>query len=141
LLEGASMITVEFFRPDGKEVHPAESFPWVRVAGATLLGEPSGEKVARYSGGVWTDADDKAAPASASKLVVHGSTCSLRFEGDTPDDAITFGPFARVEFLGGAVYGQPGRRLLARLDEQSKSWYGYENKRTWAGMVVDKCPS
>ena len=111
------MITVEFFRPDGKEVHPAESFPWVRVAGDTLLAEPSGEKVARYSGGVWTDADDTAAPASASKLVVHGSTCSLRFEGDTPDDAITFGPFARVEFLGGAVYGQPGRRLLARLAE------------------------
>ena len=136
------MITVEFFRPDGKVVHPAESFPWVRVTGDTLLAEPSGEKVARYSGGVWTDADDTAAPASASKLVVHGSTCSLRFEGDTPDDAITFGPFARVEFLGGAVYGrQPGRRLLARLDEPSKSWYGYENKRTWAGMVVDKCPS
>jgi len=135
------MFTVEFFRPDGKEVHPAESFPWVRVAGDTLLAEPSGEKVARYSGGVWTDADDTAAPASASKLVVHGSTCSLRFEGDTPDDAITFGPFVKVEFLGGAVYGQPGRRLRARLDEQSKSWYGYENKRTWAGMVVDTCPS
>jgi hypothetical protein len=51
------MFTVEFFRPDGKEVHPAESFPWVRAAGDTLLAEPSGEKVARYSGGVWTDAD------------------------------------------------------------------------------------
>jgi hypothetical protein len=27
------------------------------------------------------------------------------------------GPFDKLEFLGGAVYGQPGRRLLARLAE------------------------
>ena len=26
-------------------------------------------------------------------------------------------PFDKLEFLGGAVYGQPGRRLLARLAE------------------------
>jgi hypothetical protein len=135
------MITVEFFRPDGREAHAATSFPWVRVAGDTLLAEPSGDKIACYSGGVWTDANDTAAPASASKLVVHGSTCTIRFEDDSPDDSTTLGPFERVEFLGGAVYGQPGRRLLARLDEQSKAWYAYENKRAWAGMAVEKCPS
>jgi hypothetical protein len=125
------MITVEFFRPDGIKVHAAGSYPWVSVAGDVLLAEPSGAVVACRCGGVWTDDEDTAGPASASKLVVHGSTFLLRFEGDMPDDAFILGPFARVEVLGGVVYGWPGRRLLARLDEQSSLWYVYENKRTW----------
>ena len=54
------------------------------------------------------------------------------------DDSTTHGPFDHLEFVDGAVYGQPARRLLARLEEQKHTWYSYEDKRSWPNLVVEK---
>jgi hypothetical protein len=43
-----------------------------------------------------------------------------------------------VEFVDGSVYAQPGRRLLARFDEQDHTWYSYEDKRSWPKLVLEK---
>jgi hypothetical protein len=64
--------------------------------------------------------------------------CITRFEAESPDDSATHDNFARVEFVDGSVYAQPGRRLLARLDEQERTWYSYEDKRSWTNLVVEK---
>ncbi len=127
------MVTVRFLRTDGTEVHRAGPFAWVRVAGGSLQAGPDGQEIARYRGGIWT-LDGQSVP----KYVVHGSTCSVRFEADSPDDSPLYGPFDQVELVDGAVYVQPGRRLLARLDERDQSWYSYEDKRSWRSMVVEK---
>src|SRR5947209_1648216 len=77
LLSGSSsMVTVHFFRTDGREVHKAGPFPWVRAANGSLQAGPDGEVVARYLGGVWTVAGN-----DVPKCVIHGSTCTTRFEG------------------------------------------------------------
>ena len=128
------MVTVHFVRTDGRQVHKAGPFPWVRAVDGSLQAGPDGEEIARYVGGVWAVAGD-----GAPKCVIHGSTCTARFEGDGPDDSATHGPFEKVEFVDGSVYAEPGRRLLARLDEQDHTWYSHEDKRSWPKLVVEKC--
>lgn len=144
LLEFGSMVTVHFLRTDGKEVHRAGPFPWVRAADGSLEAGPDGEEVARHSGGIWTGAGHP-----VPKCIIHGSTCTARFESDNPDDSTTHGPFDTVEFVDGSVYANPGCRLLARLDEQERTWYSYEDRRSWPRLVVEnsvpderpRCPS
>jgi hypothetical protein len=127
------MVTVQFMRTDGRRVHKAGPFPWVQAAGGSLQAGPDDEEIARYVGGVWAVAGD-----SAPKCVIHGSTCTARFEGDSPNDSATHGPFDAVEFVDGAVYVQPGRRLLARLDEPDQTWYSYADRRNWTKLRVEK---
>ena len=127
------MVTVHFLRTDGREVYKAGPFPWVRAADGSLQAGPDGEEVARYLGGVWTVAGH-----DVPKCIIHGSACIARFEGNSPDDSTTHGPYDQVEFVDGSVYAQPGRRLLARLDEQEHTWYSYEDKRSWSKLVVEK---
>jgi hypothetical protein len=128
------MVTVHFLRTDGREVHKAGPFPWLRAVDGSLRAGPNGEEVARYVGGVWNWEN-----VSAPKYVLHGTTCTLRFEGENPDDSTALGPLDRVEVVDGAVYAHPGRRLLARLDEEKKAWYAYEDKRYWPSLLVEKC--
>ncbi len=127
------MVMVHFLRTEGREVHKAGPFSWVRAADGSLQAGPDGEEIARYQGGVWSVAGH-----DVPKCIIHGSTCTARFEGDSPDDSATHGPFDEVEFVDGSVYGQPGRRLLARLDEQDHTWYSYEDKRSWPKLFVEK---
>src|SRR5947209_13838359 len=127
------MVTVHFLRTDGREVYKAGPFPWVRAADGSLQAGPDGEEIARYVGGVWAVAGD-----GAPKCVIHGSTCTARFEGDGPDDSATHGPFDTVEFVDGAVYAQPGRRLLARLDEPDQTWHSYAEQRNWPKLLVER---
>ena len=42
------------------------------------------------------------------KCIIHGSTCTARFEGDSPDDTTMHGPFDQVEFVDGSVKAQLG---------------------------------
>jgi len=84
----------------------------VRVDDSTLRAGPDGEEVAHDRGGVWY-----AAELSAPKYVIHGSACTLRFEGEGPAGSTTLGSLDEVAVVDGAVYAQPGHRLLARLDE------------------------
>jgi hypothetical protein len=72
------------------------------------------------------------------KCIIHGSSCTARFEDDGPASATTYGPFDRVEFVDGSVRVEPGRHLLARLDEQERTWYSYEDGRSWQRLVVQK---
>jgi hypothetical protein len=127
------MVTLHFVRTDGKEVHQAGPFPWVRAAGGSLQAGPDGREVARDLGGLWTVAGH-----DVPNCIIHGSTCTARFEGERPDDATAHGPFDAVAFVDGSVYAQPGRRLLAHLDEQDGTWYSYEDKRRWPKVVVEK---
>ena len=127
------MVTVHFLRTDGREVHKAGPFPWVRAADGSLQAGPEGEEVARYRGGVWTVAGH-----DVPKCVLSCPACTARFEAERPDGSATHEHFAQMEFVDGAVYAQPGRRLLARLDEQDHTWYSYEHKRSWPKLVVEK---
>jgi hypothetical protein len=127
------MVTVHFLRSEGREVLKAGPFPWVRAADGSLQAGPDGQEIARYLGSVWTVAGQ-----DVPKCAIHGSVCTARFESDSPDDSTTHGPFDKVEFVDGSVYAQPGRRLLARLDEQEHAWYSYEDKRNWPRLVVEK---
>lgn len=103
------------------------------VADGSLQAGPGGEKIARYLGGVWT-----AAGYDVPECIIHGSTCTARFEAEKADDSITHNPFHKVEFVDGSVCAQPGRRLLARFDEQEERRYSCEDKRSWPKLVVEK---
>jgi hypothetical protein len=41
--------------------------------------------------------------------------------------------------VDGAVYVQPGRRLIARLDEAKNAWFTYEDKRFWPSLIIEHC--
>jgi hypothetical protein len=127
------MVMVRFLRTEGREVHRAGPFPWVRLGGGSLEVGPDGKVIARYRGGIWA-VDGHSVP----KYIIHGSTCTVRFEADSPNDSATHGPFDKVELVDGSAYVEPGRRLLARLDEHDQQWYSYEDKRRWPKMVVEK---
>jgi hypothetical protein len=127
------MVTVHFLRTDGREVHKAGPFPWVRAADGSLQTGPDGEEIACYRGGIWT-VDGHGVP----KCIVHGSTCTARFEDGISDDSTTHGPFYRLEFVDGSVFADPGRHLLARLDEQEQTWYSYDDRRSWPKLIVEK---
>jgi hypothetical protein len=102
-----NMVTVEFFRSGG---YP--SAPLGRFRGcASLHAGPDNEKIASYHGGVWF-----AAEISAPSYTLHGSSCTVRFQGEGPEDSVSLG-LDKVEVVDGAVYTQPGHRLIARLDE------------------------
>jgi hypothetical protein len=45
----------------------------------------------------------------------------------------------KVEVVDGALYVQPGHRLVARLDEEKKAWYKYDDKRVWPALVIEHC--
>jgi hypothetical protein len=48
------------------------------------------------------------------------------------------GPFDQIEFIDGSVYGQPGRQLLAHLNEEQQTWYSYVDQQSWPKLVVEK---
>jgi hypothetical protein len=86
--------------------------------------------VARYGGGVWNVAGH-----DVPKCIVHASTCTVGCEGDNPEDSTTHGLLDTVEFVDESDFAQPGRRLLAHLDENFQDWYSYEDKRGWPKIV------
>lgn len=126
------MLTVHFLQSDGDEVHSIGPIPWLRAADGLLRAGPSGDEIARYLGSVW-----EAAGHEVTKCSIHASTCTARFEGDEPYDSTKRGPFDTVEFVDGSVYAQPGRRLLARYDEQERTWCSCDDNRRWSSLVVD----
>jgi hypothetical protein len=126
------MVTAHFIRFDGREVHKVWPVPSLRAADGTLRAGPKGEEAARYGGGVWNVSGDH-----VPRCVIHASTCIVRYEGDSPIDATAHGPFDTVDFVDGSAFAHPGRRLLARLDEDCHEWYSYEDKRGWPNLVVE----
>jgi hypothetical protein len=114
-------------------VHRGGPFPWVRILAESLRAGPEDEEIGRYRGGAWHANEE-----SGSRLDLHGSSCSLRFEGGTGETA-HYGPFDRVEFIDGAIYTHPGQVLLARLDEQNKEWFAYDGGRWWPGLIIERC--
>jgi hypothetical protein len=126
------MVSLCLSRSGGEEVHRAGPFPWVRVLAESLRAGPEDKEIGRYRGGVWHTNDD-----CGTRLSLHGSSCSIRFEDGT-GETDNHGPFDEVEFVDGAVYTFPGRLLLARLDEQKKQWYAYDAGRWWPGLVVER---
>jgi hypothetical protein len=135
------MVVVHFLRSDGQTVHTAGPFPWIQAFDGSLQAGPDGNEIALYLGEIWAVADhDALAGHEVPRCVVHGSECLLRCEGDNSSDSTTHGPFDRVEFIDGSVYGQPGRRLLALFDERKHSWYTYDDQRLWMRLVIESSP-
>jgi hypothetical protein len=128
------MVRVQFLRTGDRPLRTDGPFPWVRLHATALQAGPDGREIARYHGGVWASGD-----VAAPKFLLHGSACSLRFEGESAGDSATFGRFDQVEVVDGAVYATPRRRLLSRLDEGRGPWYTYQDKRFWPSLVVEKC--
>jgi len=127
------MVKVQFLRTGDKLLRTIGPFPWVRLDGKSLQAGPNGEEIAHYHGGVWY-----AAELSAPKYVVHGSACTVRFQSEGTEEFTIPGPLDKVEVVDGAVYTQPGQRLIARLDEERKAWYTYEDKRFWPSLVMER---
>jgi hypothetical protein len=125
------MVTVHFLRSDGTEIYKAGPVPWLRAVDGSLRAWPDGKEIARYEGGIWN-----AEGHAVAKCVIHASTCTVRYESDNPDDSTAHGPYDTVEFVDGSVFAQPGRHLLAHLDEGFQEWYSYEDKRSWPKLVV-----
>ncbi len=128
------MVTVQFLRTGDKPLRTLGPFPWVRLHDGSLRAGPDDKEVAHHRGGVWY-----AGEVSAPKYAVHGSACTLRFEGDGPAESASLGSLDKVEVSDGAVYTQPGGRLVARLDEAKHAWYAYEDQRFWPSLVVEHC--
>lgn len=114
-------------------MYRAGPFPWVRILGESLRVGPEDGEIGRYRGGIWHTREE-----SGTRIDLHGSSCSVRFEGGAGDSE-RYGPFDGVEFIDGAIYTQPGHVLLARLDEPNSQWYAYDGGQWWKGLVIEWC--
>lgn len=133
-LAACAMLTVHFLRYDGKHVDRAGPFPWLRVDANSLRTGPDGAELARYQGGIWYTPE-----FNATKYVVHGVSCALRFEDEKAADSASFGPVDQVDVVDGAIYIPPGHRLVAHLDEVKKAWYVYQSKGFWPALILEHC--
>jgi hypothetical protein len=125
------MVRIEFERSthDFYRVGPV---PWVQMNAGCLRIGPGNCPAARYHGGIWSLEGGE----NVTKFGINGSRCMVRFEGDSMNRSIQ-GPFAKVEVVDGAIYTQPDRHLLARLDEGNQLWFNYEDKHYWPVLVIE----
>jgi hypothetical protein len=131
LERGVLMVTIHFVLADGREVYSVGPVAWVVATDGSLHVGPDGGQIAHYWGGVWNVAGH-----DVPKCIVNGSRCSAHFEDGRAPSAVQ-GPFDRIEFIDRSVYGQPGRQLLAHLNEQAQVWYSYLGQQNWPKLVVD----
>jgi hypothetical protein len=124
------MVHIEFERT-GHNHHKVGPVPWVKLNAGSLRVGPDNHTAARYHDGVWcVEGND-----NVTRFDINGSRCLIRFGGDGTNAAI-HGPFDKVEVVDGAVYTQPDRQLLARLDEGNRLWFTYEDQRYWPVLVI-----
>jgi len=125
------MVRAEFERSSFNH-HKVGPVPWVELSAGSLRVGPDNHTAAHYHGGVWiVDGVDR-----VTRFRINGSRCVIRFGGDSTNGAV-HGPFHKVEVVGGAMYTQPDRHLLARLDEGNRLWFTYEDQRYWPVLVIE----
>ncbi len=107
-------------------------FLWVRILAESLRVGPGDEEMGQYGAGYWHIGNN-----DSMKLQLHGSNCSVRFEGEA-NQTKEYGPFEEVASFYGAIYTQPGRVLLALLNEENNLWYEYDRGRSWPGLFIGK---
>ena len=128
------MLVVQFLDYDGKPIRTVGPLPWVRLEATSLYVGPDDEEVARHQNGIWSAADFE-----APRYVIHGSTCTFRFEDEQAEDSARFGLVDQVDVVDGAIYIPPGHRLVAHLEEEKQAWYVYQEKRFWPALVLEHC--
>ena len=126
------MVSVEFVNIEGRVAHQAGPFPAVRLDGGRLFA--GDRQLGALGGGRWDFGE-----GSVTRVRLHGSHCTLRFEGDEDGGADARGPFERIELVDGAIYAEPGRVLVARHVERDGRWHSYNDGRVWPVLVVEWC--
>ena len=124
------MVTIEFLDERGSSWHRAGPYHRVHFKENELNGD--GTSVARHRNGYWRNDE-----TIAVKVRLAGSLCEVRFEAD--DVGEQDGPFERVELVDGAIYAQPGRVLLATLEERTGRWFRLATQTWWPRIVVNHC--
>jgi hypothetical protein len=124
------MVKVEFER-SSYDFHKVGPVPWIEMRAGCLRLGPDNRTAARYHDGVWSVEGG----SNVTKLRIDGSGCMIRFGGYNTNWSI-HGPFDKVEVVDGAIYTQPDRHLLARLDEGSQLWFTYDDRRYWPVLVI-----
>jgi hypothetical protein len=124
------MITLTFVRSDDIEIHRAGPFSWARAANGVLQAGPGNQEVAHYQGGIWSVGDH-----GAPRCIVESEVGDVQL---LANDQAASQPVAKseaIEFVDGAIYAHPERRLLATLQEREHHWLA--GGKAWPAVTVE----
>jgi hypothetical protein len=130
--ERLPMLNIRFIRSDDVETHHAGPFAWMQAEGGVMQAGPHGETIARYKGGTWSVGGRGVTRCIVESRREHGDL-HLRVSDQAVSEVVA--KSTAIEFVDGAVYAHPGRRLLATLDERQHHWKSVG--KTWSAVRVE----
>ena len=129
------MLTLRFEHPTSRQTHTVGPAPYFVIRENSLRAGPGGEEVGFYADGLWH------AAGHGFTAILPDAPATVHFGEDGDPSPDPLGPFENVAVVDGAIrHGPRLGRVLARFDEDSRTWYVFAAKRRCPNAVLQPAP-